>query len=119
MTMPPGDPNHYGYQPPPPPPYGAHSPYPPPYGMPGPGYGRFDPYTGEPLSEKSKLVAGLLQILVPLGIGRMYIGDIGMGIAQLVVTLVTCGLGSLWPFIDGILILVNGARDEHGLKLRD
>ena len=58
-------------------------------------------------------------MLIPLGIGHMYIGDVGLGIAQIVGTLITCGVGGLWPLIDGILILVNGATDEYGRPLRD
>ena len=63
-------------------------------------------------------MAGLLQILLPLGIGRMYMGDVGVGVAQLVVTLVTCGIGALWPFIDGIIILVGDPVDSDGRPLR-
>ncbi|MBM9465028.1 TM2 domain-containing protein [Aeromicrobium sp. YIM 150415] len=103
--------------------------YPPPPHQPGPGgpgwwgpspdapYGR-EPSTGAPYSERSKIIAGLLQILVPLGIGRMYMGDVSLGVIQLVVTLVTCGIGALWPFIDGILILVGRPTDEYGRPLR-
>ena len=61
----------------------------------------------------------MLQLVVPLGIGRFYMGDTSIGIAQLLVTLLTCGIGAIWPFIDGILILVNDtATDEHGRPLR-
>jgi TM2 domain-containing membrane protein YozV len=89
----------------------------------GPGYfdyEQFDPVTGEPLSDKSKLVAGLLGIsLGGFGAGRFYIGDNKTGVLQLVITLLTCGLGWLWGLIDGILILVNGGYDAQGRKLRD
>jgi hypothetical protein len=92
--------------------------YPNPYGpQPGAPYG-IDPKTGVPFSERHKLVAGLLQVLLPLGIGRMYMGDIGVGVAQLIVTLVTCGIGALWPFIDGIIILVGDPKDTDGRPLR-
>lgn len=117
---------------PPPPPYGQ--PTPPPYGQPGqPGYpvpppGAYGvssttpygihPVTGIPYSDKSKLVAGLLQILIPIGIGRFYIGDNKTGVIQLVVTLVTCGIGALWPFIDGIILLATDSRDANGYMLR-
>ncbi|GAB3259194.1 hypothetical protein GCM10027448_30970 [Nocardioides dilutus] len=117
---------------PPPPPYGQ--PTPPAYGQPGqPGYpvpppGAYGvssttpygihPVTGIPYSDKSKLVAGLLQILIPIGIGRFYIGDNKTGIIQLVVTLVTCGIGALWPFIDGIIILATDSKDANGYMLR-
>ncbi|BCJ67957.1 MULTISPECIES: TM2 domain-containing protein [Polymorphospora] len=71
-------------------------------------------------SDKSKLVAGLLGIFLGgFGVGRFYIGDTKTGVLQLVVTLITCGLGSLWGLIDGILILVNGGTDAQGRPLRD
>lgn len=102
-------------QPPPPPPYGQP---PAPYGFnPAAPYG-VDPASGLPYSDKSKLVAGLLQILVPLGIGRMYMGHTGLGVGQLLVTIFTCGLGALWPFIDGILILVGTPRDSLGRPMK-
>lgn len=123
-------------QTPPPPPYGE--PAPPPYGQPyaqpsgypppptaGVPYGAspaapygVHPVTGIPYSDKSKLVAGLLQILIPLGIGRFYIGDTKTGVWQLVVTILTCGIGGLWPFIDGIIILATDSADAQGRPLR-
>lgn len=102
-----------------PPGYGPPAYGPPPQGGPVYGYLAYDPLTGEPLSDKSKVVAGLLQIFLPFGIGRFYMGDTQTGVLQLVVTLVTCGIGGIWGFIDGILILVNGGYDAEGRKLRD
>lgn len=133
MTQPPEpggppDPTEPIPQPGPPPPYQqptapqpAYGP-PPGYGYP-PGYHPAAPYgvhpmTGVPYSDKSKLVAALLQILVPLGIGRMYIGDTRTGVIQLVVTVLTCGIGALWPFIDGIMMLVGDPVDSDGRPLR-
>jgi TM2 domain-containing membrane protein YozV len=90
-----------GYPPNPAAPYGVH------------------PVTGVPYSDKTKLVAGLLQILLPFGIGRFYLGDTKTGVWQLVVTLVTCGIGALWPFIDGIIILAtDNVTDAQGRPLR-
>lgn len=118
-----------GSVPPPPPaaapPYGAPQPPQAPYGsygapvgaMPGAPYG-VHPVTGIPYSDKSKVVAGLLQILVPFGIGRFYIGDSGIGVAQLLVTIFTCGIGALWPVIDGIIMLASDSKDANGLMLR-
>ena len=110
-------------------PYGQ--PPAPPYPQPGQPYGQpvpvafnpnapygIDPATGLPYSDKSKLVAGLLQVLVPFGIGRMYMGHVGIGVAQLLVTLFTCGIGSLWPFIDGIVILAGNPRDALGRPMK-
>ncbi|GAB6986403.1 TM2 domain-containing protein [Nocardioides pyridinolyticus] len=104
-----------------PPPYGQ--PIPPQYPQAGYGYNPAAPYgvhpvTGLPYSDKSKLVAGLLQILIPLGIGRFYIGDTKTGVWQLVVTILTCGIGALWPFIDGIIILATDSTDAQGRPLR-
>ena len=114
--VPPPDPN----QPPPPPP--GWQPQPPPgYAYSAqPGYAPYGihPGTGIPYSDKSKLVAGLLQVLLPLGIGRFYIGDSKTGAWQLAVTLLTCGIGGLWPFIDGIVILVSDSKDAQGRILR-
>ena len=116
----------YGEQAPPPygQPYAQPSGYPPPpagavpYGAsPGAPYG-VHPVTGIPYSDKSKLVAGLLQILIPLGIGRFYIGDTKTGVWQLVVTVLTCGIGALWPFIDGIIMLATDSVDAQGRPLR-
>ena len=129
----PPPPQQPGYQPPPsgyPPP----GPYPPPgqylppgqypqaYMDPAAPYGRH-PLTGEPLSDKSKIVGGLLQLLGLIGlvgIGRIYLGYTGLGIAQLVVGLVTCGIGAfVWGIVDAILILTDKVRDPEGRPLRD
>lgn len=118
-----GAPQQGGYPEPYNDPYGGQPGYPPAYqGQqytdPAAPFG-YDPL-GRPYSDKQKLIAGLLQILVGgLGVGRFYTGHIGIGVAQLVVTLVTCGIGALWGLIDGILILVNGGTDAQGRPLRE
>ena len=97
----------------------AGYPQQPGYPQPQPGapYG-IHPGTGIPYSDKSKLVAGLLNIFVA-GVGRMYIGQVGLGVAQLLVTIFTCGIGALWPVIDGIIILTKeDPRDAQGRILK-
>lgn len=107
----------YGYQP-------GYPPYPPPRPSfdPGAPYGRH-PVTGHPYSDKSKTVAGLLQLLGLFGIagiGRIYLGYTGLGIAQLVVGLATCGIGAvIWGIIDAVLILTDKVTDPQGRPLRD
>src|SRR5690349_13540367 len=130
MTEPQFSGSEQGYQPPPPPQQpGYPPPYPPPAGQyppaymdPAAPYGRH-PLTGEPLSEKSKTVAGLLQLLGLfglVGIGRIYLGYTGLGVAQLIIGLVTCGIGAVvWGIIDAILILTDKVRDPEGRPLRD
>jgi TM2 domain-containing membrane protein YozV len=128
MTEPQFTGNDGSSQPPPPPPgypppYQPQGAYPPgAYYDPSAPYGRH-PITGEPLSDKSKVVAGLLQLIGLfglVGIGRIYLGYTGLGIAQLVVGLVTCGLGAvIWGIIDAVLLLTDRVRDPQGRPLRD
>jgi TM2 domain-containing membrane protein YozV len=129
----------YGRVNPPPPPPGGSAPPPPGYGPPPgyqpppggypppPGYAfgahagapwGVHPVTGVPYSDKQKLIAGLLQILLPFGIGRFYIGDTGIGVAQLLVSIFTCGIGGLWSLIDGIIMLTGEPNDAQGRPLR-
>jgi TM2 domain-containing membrane protein YozV len=83
-------------------------------GDPNAPYG-FDPY-GRPYSNKSKIIAGVLQLLVGgVGAGRWYTGHTGMAVAQLL----TCGGLGIWALVDGILFLVKDDRtDAQGRPLR-
>lgn len=88
--------------------------YPPPMS----GYG-VDVY-GRPLSDKSKITAGLLEILLgSFGAGRFYLGYTGIGIAQIAAVWLTCGFASIWTLIDGIMMLTGKVPDARGLTLRD
>lgn len=70
---------------------------------------------------KSKLVAGLLGILLGgIGVHNFYLGNTTRGIIQIVVSFVTCGIGSLWGFIEGIMILTGSiSTDANGNPLGD
>ena len=71
---------------------------------------------------KSKLAAGLLGILLGgWGVHRFYLGYVGIGIAQILVTMCTCGIGALWGFIEGILIISGQSitTDATGRPLQD
>jgi TM2 domain-containing membrane protein YozV len=125
-TPPPDPTQPYGsVPPPPPPPSPGYAGYNQP-GLPTGAYGvssqapyGLHPVTGIPYSDKSKIVAGLLQILLPFGIGRFYIGDTKTGVLQLIVSVLTCGIGGLWSLIDGILMLVHDdTKDSNGYILR-
>jgi TM2 domain-containing membrane protein YozV len=67
-------------------------------------------------SEKSKVVAGLLQLFLGgFGIGRFYTGHVGMAIGQLL----TCGGLGVWALIDAIIFFVSNERtDKQGRLLR-
>ena len=78
-----------------------------------------DPRSGLAYSSRSKVVAGLLQLLIGgLGIGRFYMGHSGLGVAQILMTVFTCGFGAIWGLVDGIVILAGEPRDADGLPLR-
>ncbi|MFG2039323.1 hypothetical protein [Dactylosporangium sp. NPDC048998] len=135
-------------------PYGQAAYAQPGYAQPGyaqPGYAQpvgypvavaaYDPLTGQPYSDKSKLVAGLLQLLPALflaigGIGRLYAGNIALGVTQLILSfvvgwvsfvcafllfglpfIITGGLW-LWFVIDGIMMLAGRPVDGQGRPLR-
>ena len=68
---------------------------------------------------KSKMVAGLLGIFLGgFGVHRFYLGYTKMGIIQIVVTLVTCGIGAWWGLIEGIQILCGKITvDGKGMPL--
>lgn len=70
-----------------------------------------DPVAPIPGADK-KLVAGLLGILLGgFGVHKFYLGYTKEGIIQLVVTLVTCGIGSLVGLIEGILYLTKSDQE--------
>ncbi|WP_069999643.1 TM2 domain-containing protein [Cellulosilyticum sp. I15G10I2] len=89
-------------------------------------YNQYQQYNQSPVyngmsTQKSKVAAGLLQIFLGgFGVGRFYLGYTGIGVAQLLVTIFTCGLGAIWPFVDGILILCGQVpNDANGVPLKD
>lgn len=80
-------------------------------------------YTQAPpmAQQKSKMAAGLLGIFLGgWGIHNFYLGFTTRAIIQIVVTVCTCGIGALWGFIEGILILTGNINaDANGIPLRD
>jgi TM2 domain-containing membrane protein YozV len=141
----------------PPPGYGApQNPqmpppgYPPqpgyPYQMPGyaayPGYPGYavdphapfgrDPATGVPLSDKSAVTAGLLQLFFGVfGVGRFYIDSTQIAVAQLCLGLFGtifgffCLIGlpvllgvAVWAIVDAIMMFSGDVKDKYGRKLR-
>ena len=106
-----GSGQNYGYQQP-----GA------PY---GPAYGPA-PYGYTP---KSKVVAGVLGILLGgFGAHNFYLGNTGKALAQLLMTVLSLGLlswaSAIWGFIEGVLILVSTPgtkwhQDARGIELLD
>lgn len=75
--------------------------------------------------QKSKLAAGLFGIFLgAFGVHRFYLGHIGLGLTQCLLTVLTCGILSpivyIWGLIEGILILSGSInKDAKGVPLRD
>jgi TM2 domain-containing membrane protein YozV len=74
---------------------------------------------------KSRILAGVLGILLGcFGVHNFYLGFKNKAIAQLLITVLTCGYGALitgiWGLIEGILILTGSvAADATGRPLKD
>jgi TM2 domain-containing membrane protein YozV len=99
-----------------------------------------DPASGLPLSDKSRLVVGLLQLVPGFvggfgGIGRLYAGHTRLAVAQLVATILAwvsfvCGFILVFPFffafcfwlwfvVDGVVLMTGRpTTDGHGRLLR-
>ncbi len=82
-------------------------------------------YSYAPGQQKSKVTAGILGIFLGVfGVHNFYLGYTGKGVAQLLLTLLTCFIASpiteIWAFIEGILILTGGiGTDGKGIPLKD
>ena len=74
---------------------------------------------------KSKIAAGLLGIFLgSLGVHNFYLGFTGKAIAQLLISLLSCGVlawaSAIWGLIEGILILTGSMnQDADGNPLVD
>jgi hypothetical protein len=124
----------------PPPAYQAPHGYSPVSGYPATSpYPTVDPVTGVPYSDKSKVLAGLLQLLPGFfmgigGIGRLYAGNTNLGVMQIILSVVgfaslICGVFLIFPlliffglwvwfWVDGIMMLVGRPVDGMGRPLR-
>ncbi len=64
--------------------------------------------------ENKKLLCGLLGILLGgLGIHRFMLGDTKGGIIRIVITVVTCGAGSIIGLIEGIIYLTKSDQEFY------
>ncbi len=81
--------------------------------------------TSNDAQPKSKMAAGLLGIFLgAFGVHNFYLGYTGKAIAQLLITLLSCGFlavaSEIWGLIEGILILTGSINvDGNGNKLAD
>ena len=108
----------------------------PMYNQPGPTPGYQGGYPQQPMmgqqpmgpvdpNAKSKMAAGLLGIFLGcFGVHNFYLGYTGKAIAQLLITVLTCGFGvfvsEVWGLIEGIQILTGSINtDAQGRPLKD
>lgn len=74
---------------------------------------------------KSKLAGGLLGIFLgALGVHNFYLGYTGKAVAQLLITLLSCGalsgISAIWGLIEGIMILCGNINtDGSGRALKE
>lgn len=86
--------------------------------------GNTNPANSNP-EAKSKLVAGLLGIFLGcLGVHNFYLGNTGKAVAQLLITILSCGVlavvSEVWGLIEGIMILTGSINtDANGVELKD
>lgn len=77
-------------------------------------------YNGQP---KSKIAAGILGILLgSLGVHNFYLGYTGKAVAQLLISLLSCGTlafaSAIWGLVEGIMILTGSINtDANGNPL--
>lgn len=69
---------------------------------------------------KSRLLAGILGILLgAYGVHNFYLGFTTKAVIQIVVTFVTCGIGMIWGFVEGVMILCRKINvDAYGVPLK-
>lgn len=73
------------------------------------------PFARAGISPKSRTVAAILGFFLGgLGVDRFYLGNIGLGVAKLLVGWATLGI---WPLVDWIIILAGSAHDGDGLPV--
>ena len=65
-----------------------------------------------PPQESKRVLCRVMGLLLgSLGIHRFVLGDTTGGILRIVITIVTCGVGSLIGFIEGIIYLTKSDAD--------
>ncbi len=64
--------------------------------------------------ENKKLVAGVLALLLGyLGIHKFILGYTKEGIIQIILSLITCGIAGIVPFIEGIIYLTKTDQEFY------
>lgn len=68
------------------------------------------PQYGNTVSKKT--TAGILALVLGgLGVHKFYLGYTGAGILQIVITVVTCGIGYVIGFVEGVIYLTKSDEE--------
>ena len=101
-------------------PQGQQPMYHPPQYQPQAG---IDPPPG--YTQRSRMAAGVLAILLgTYGVHSFYLGNTSRGLLQLLISLLTCGLGAIfimiWGILEGVKLLDGRINtDANGVFLKD
>lgn len=67
-----------------------------------------------PKPENKKIIAGIFALLLgSLGIHKFILGYTKEGIIQIVISVITCGVAGIIPFIEGIIYLVKSDEEFY------
>jgi len=68
----------------------------------------------QPQQENKKVVAGVLALLLGgIGIHKFILGYTNEGIIQIVLSVISCGILGIIPFIEGIIYLTKSDEDFY------
>ncbi len=68
----------------------------------------------QPQQENKKVVAGVLALLLgSIGIHKFILGYTNEGIIQIVLSVISCGILGIIPFIEGIIYLTKSDEDFY------
>ena len=103
----------------------SDQPAPEPPSPPPPAYQYEGGYPAGPaagVSWRNRWIAGALGVLLgPFGVHRFYLGFVGIGLTQVLLTVcslfVLSPVVAIWAFIEGILCFCGAMRDVDGLPL--
>ena len=81
------------------------------------GYNQFGMPPYQDVSTRSKVAAGVLGILLgAFGVHNFYLGFYGKAVAQLLITVLSCGIlgvvSGVWGLIEGIMILTGSMNTD-------
>lgn len=66
----------------------------------------------------TKILCGIMGIILGgLGVHRFILGDVSGGIIRIVITLFTCGLGSVIGLVEGIIYLTKSDLDFYRIYM--